>query len=99
MPRHYQDEYAKEDLEASGRPVITTLAGDRDPEYERVTVPLVEETPEALASLIAALLETPEKELAAVGAAARELTITTRRWKGLAMRVLDFVESTKADRL
>jgi glycosyltransferase involved in cell wall biosynthesis len=86
------------DYLASGRPAITTLAGDLDPEYLRVTVPLVEETPEALAALIHELLEKPEKELAAIGAAGREFVLTTRRWEDLAMRVADFVESIEADR-
>lgn len=86
------------DYLASGRPAITTLAGDLDPEYRRVTVPLVEETPEALAGLIHTLLQKPEAELAAIGAAGRELVLTTRRWEDLATRILDFVESIEADR-
>jgi glycosyltransferase involved in cell wall biosynthesis len=86
------------DYLASGRPTITTLAGDLDPEYRRVTFPLVEETPEALATLIHALLEKPERDLAAIGTAGREFVLATRRWKNQATRVLEFVESIEANR-
>lgn len=86
------------DYLASGRPAITTLAGDLDPEYLRVTVPLVEETPEALAALVRALLDKPEKELAAIGTAGREFVLTTRRWKNQARHVLEFVGGIEADR-
>jgi hypothetical protein len=36
------------DYLAAGRPVITTLSGDLDPEYLKITIPLHEETPHSV---------------------------------------------------
>jgi glycosyltransferase involved in cell wall biosynthesis len=86
------------DYLASGRPVITTLAGDLDSEYRRVATPLVEETPKALAALVAALFEKSDRELAAAGAAGREFVLTSRRWEDQATRVLHFLENVETNR-
>jgi glycosyltransferase involved in cell wall biosynthesis len=63
------------DYLAAGRPVITTLSGDLDPEYLEVTVPLLEETPGGLAALLQETIDRPGDELAELGARGREFVL------------------------
>ena len=86
------------DYLASGRPVVTTLAGDLDAVYRRIAIPLSEETPESLARLLVDLCSRPEGELAAIGARGRDFVLSERRWESQARRVYDLVERVIGDR-
>lgn len=85
------------DYLASGRPVITTLAGDLDPEYRAVTIPLLDETPHALAALLEDVIRRPESELFALGSRGRAFILANRRWEHQAARVLEFLESLRRE--
>lgn len=79
------------DYLASARPVVTTLAGDLDPVYREVAVPLLEETPTALARLLQELCARPEEELRELGARGRRFVLTERRWTDQAERVYELI--------
>jgi glycosyltransferase involved in cell wall biosynthesis len=86
------------DYLASGRPVVTTLAGDLDAVYRRIAIPLLEETPESLARLLVDLCSRPERELAEMGARGRDFVLSERRWGSQGRRVYDLVERVIGDR-
>jgi glycosyltransferase involved in cell wall biosynthesis len=79
------------DYLAAGRPVITTLCGDLDPEYLKVTIPLHEETPQALADLLSETLARPAEQLTNLGARGREFVLRERTWERQAKRVYEFI--------
>jgi glycosyltransferase involved in cell wall biosynthesis len=81
------------DYLAAGRPVITTLSGDLDPEYLEVTVPLLEETPGGLAALLQETIDRPGDELAELGARGREFVLREKNWGRQAKRVYEFIGS------
>jgi glycosyltransferase involved in cell wall biosynthesis len=78
---------------AAGRPVITTLSGDLDPEYLDVTIPLLEETPGGLAALMQKTLDRPADEMADLGARGREFVLREKTWGRQAKRVHEFIGS------
>jgi glycosyltransferase involved in cell wall biosynthesis len=86
------------DYLASGRPVITTLAGDLDPAYADVAIPLRDETPGALAALMQEVAARPEQELTEIGARGREFVLAKRRWVDQAAEVYRFIETLVAAR-
>lgn len=86
------------DYLASGRPVITTLAGDLDPAFSEVAIPLRDETPEALAALLQQVCALPESVLAAIGARGRGFVFDKRRWAQQAAEVYRFIETLVAAR-
>jgi glycosyltransferase involved in cell wall biosynthesis len=81
------------DYLATGRPVITTLSGDLEPEYLEVTIPLYEETPRALAALLQETLARPADKLADLGARGREFVLREKGWERQAKRVYEFIGS------
>jgi glycosyltransferase involved in cell wall biosynthesis len=79
------------DYLAAGRPVITTLSGDLDPEYLEIAIPLHEETPRALAALLQETFARPADELANLGADGREFVLREKGWERQAKRVYEFI--------
>ena len=77
---------------ASGRPVITTMAGDLDPAFEEVTIPLPSETPEVFADLLRNVCSRDERMLAELGAKGRAFVLAERSWDHQAERVADFLD-------
>ncbi len=86
------------DFLASGRPVVTTLAGDLDPAFHEVTVPLVEETPSALAAVLQQVCSRPEPQLASLGAAGRKFVTEHRSWDSQSRAVFAFLERIAEER-
>lgn len=86
------------DYLASGRPVITTLAGDLDPAYSEVAIPLRDETPDALAVLLQQVCELPESVLATIGGRGRDFVLDKRRWVNQAAEVYRFIEALAGER-
>lgn len=80
------------DYLASGRPVITTLAGDLDVAFRYTTLPLETESPAALAALLVDVCSWPEERVASFGATGRAFVRSKRTWNGQASLVLEFVE-------
>ena len=68
------------DYLASARPVVTTLAGDLDPVYGDIGIPLIDETPAALARLLQDTCARSEEELRDIGARGRRFVLAERRW-------------------
>jgi len=79
------------DYLASGRPVVTTLAGDLDPVYVEVTMPLYDETPEALAVLLREVCSWDEARRVAFGRRGRAFVLRERTWDRQAARIGDFL--------
>lgn len=65
---------------ASGRPVISTCAGHVDVEYGEYVFLLHEETPEALAGLIASVCSRSLAELDAFGGRGRQYVLAHKMW-------------------
>ncbi len=86
------------DYLASGRPVITTMAGDLDPVYADLAIPLRDETPSALAALMQEVCARSERELTAIGSRGRDFVLGERRWVDQAADVYRFIESLVAER-
>ena len=85
------------DYLASGRPVITTLAGDLDPVYADVAIPLRDETPTALAALMQEVCARSEQELTMIGSRGRDFVLGERRWVDQAAEVYRFIEMRIAE--
>lgn len=81
------------DYLASARPALTTLAGDLDPVYREVAIPITEETPAGLARLLASTLARPPAELTALGQRGRDFVLGERRWRDQAVRVYDLLSA------
>lgn len=86
------------DYLASGRPTITTLAGDLDPVYPDLTIGLRDETPEGLASLLSDVCAWDEAKRTALGARGREFVMRERRWDKQAGLILDFLRQLAGSR-
>ncbi len=81
---------------ASGRPVISTCAGQVDKDYGEHLFLLREETPEALANLIASVLDRDPAELDNFGARGRQYVLTHKTWSTQGKRAYRFLSQLVA---